>query len=476
MRKFFIYIILLTCFIATWASPKYEMRAVWLTTNWGLDWPSAPASNSKEITRQQAEMCAILDEVASLGFNTVFFQARTRGEVFYNSAIEPWSAIVSGTPGVSPGYDPLAFVVDECHRRGLECHAWLITIPAGSAKQAKRHGKNATPMRHPELCVKLKNEWYLDPGHPQTATYLASIAKEIASNYDIDGIHLDYIRYPGEHGKFPDSKSYDKYGKGMPLNKWRINNITHIVHAVSSAVKAIDSSIMVSTAPLGRYEIIDGLPPSDWVCLGSARQDVLKWLSEGYCDFIAPMMYYQQQNFFPYLSDWVQRIGNTGFIVAGLGAYRMDSREGNWTLDELNEQIAATRSNKTHGQGFFRMQHLRQFPNLAQLLDTGYYRLPALIPPIHKANSTIVQPVANLQLRPGIESDTLSWNASEGAIRYVIYASATDSIDTASSSQLIHTWISDTTAVVPASQYRTFAVSAIDAYRHETTAAYVSAP
>ncbi|MBR2378946.1 MAG: family 10 glycosylhydrolase, partial [Bacteroidaceae bacterium] len=181
MRKLFFLIILFTSLIATASSPKYEMRAVWLTTNWGLDWPSKPATNSKEIARQKEEMRAILDEVASLGFNTIFFQARTRGEVFYNSQIEPWSHIVSGKPGVSPGYDPLAFVVEECHNRGMECHAWIISIPAGSIRQAKRLGNNATPARHPEMCIKLKNEWYLDPGHPQTATYLASIAKEIAT-------------------------------------------------------------------------------------------------------------------------------------------------------------------------------------------------------------------------------------------------------------------------------------------------------
>ncbi|MBO7317707.1 MAG: family 10 glycosylhydrolase, partial [Bacteroidales bacterium] len=99
MRKFFIFIILLTHLATLAASPKYEMRAVWLTTNWGLDWPSVQATNSDQIARQQADMCAMLDEVASLGFNTIFFQARTRGEVFYNSAIEPWSAIVSGKPG-----------------------------------------------------------------------------------------------------------------------------------------------------------------------------------------------------------------------------------------------------------------------------------------------------------------------------------------------------------------------------------------
>ena len=472
MRNLFTLIILLTSWVIATASPKYEIRAVWLTTNWGLDWPSAPASNSHEIAQQQKEMRAILDEVAALGFNTIFFQARTRGEVFYNSAIEPWSHIVSGKPGNSPGYDPLAFVIDECHSRGMECHAWLISIPAGSVRQSQRHGNNATSARHPEMCVKLKNEWYLDPGNPQTATYLASIAKEIATNYDIDGIHLDYIRYPGEHGRFPDDKSYATYGQGVPLKEWRMNNITHIVHTVSNTVKAIDSSIMVSTAPLGRYEIIDGLPSSDWVCTGSACQDPISWLNNGYNDFIVPMMYYSQHNYFPYLADWVDRVGNNGYMVAGLGAYRMDKREGNWSLDELKEQITATRQHGTAGQAYFRMQHLRQFPDLAHLLACNYYQYPALIPPIRHCNTSTIPPTHSIEVSRCHTGDTIRWEAVEDAIRYAVYASATDSIDTSDSSQLIHTWVTDTTVIVPASQYRSFAITAIDRYRRESLPQY----
>ena len=473
MRKLFFLIILFTSLIATASSPKYEMRAVWLTTNWGLDWPSKPATNSKEIARQKEEMRAILDEVASLGFNTIFFQARTRGEVFYNSQIEPWSHIVSGKPGVSPGYDPLAFVVEECHNRGMECHAWIISIPAGSIRQAKRHGNNATPVRHPEMCIKLKNEWYLDPGHPQTATYLASIAKEIATNYDIDGIHLDYIRYPGEHGRFPDSKSYATYGQGVPLKQWRMNNITHIVHTVSDAVKSVDKSIMVSTAPLGRYEIIDGLPSSDWVCTGSAQQNPILWLNNGDNDFIAPMMYYSQHNFFPYLADWVQRTDNNGYIVAGLGAYRMDSREGNWSLDELKDQIVSTRHYNASGQAFFRMQHLRQFPALAHLLVSDFYRYPALIPPMRNADTPALQPIDSIQISQGHSGDTIQWQAIDGAVRYAVYASVSDSVDITNPSQLIHMWITDTIITLPPHQYRSFAITAIDAYRRESRPKYI---
>ena len=123
------------------SSPKYEMRAVWLTTNWGLDWPSRPMHTPVDARRQQQELVEILDRLQALGINTVFFQARIRGEVFYPSQYEPWAAVLSG--GRNPGYDPLALIVDECHKRAMECHAWLVTFPVGSNRQVKRQGSRS---------------------------------------------------------------------------------------------------------------------------------------------------------------------------------------------------------------------------------------------------------------------------------------------------------------------------------------------
>jgi hypothetical protein len=238
-------------------------------------------------------------------------------------------------------------------------------------------------------------------------------------------------------------------------------------------VKAVDKRIMVSTAPLGRYEIIDGLPSSDWVCTGSAQQDPILWLNNGYNDFIAPMMYYSQHNFFPYLADWVQRIGDNGYIVAGLGAYRMDSREGNWSLDELKDQITSTRHYNTGGQAYFRMQHLRQFPALALLLNSDYYQYPALIPPMRKADTPTLPPTDTLQLLQGHSGDTIQWQAVEGAVRYAVYASVGDSVDITNPAQLLHTWVTDTTITLPPQQYRSFAITAIDAYRRESAPKYI---
>lgn len=449
--------------------PKYEMRAVWLTTNWGLDWPSFPARNVREAERQKEELVQLLDEVASLGFNTVFFQARIRGEVFYASAIEPWSGIASGLSGRSPGYDPLAFAVDECHKRGLECHAWLVSIPAGSLKQVQKQGSRSVVSRHPELCKKLKGNWYLDPGHPGTAGYIASLAGEIASRYEVDGIHLDYIRYPDEEGRFPDSDTYARYApKGVSLREWRFGNISRIVKTVRDTVKGIKDYIMVSAAPLGRYTSLPGYRTAHWSCMGGVAQDAVAWMRQGDSDFIVPMMYYAGENYHPYLVDWVKRTAGSGYVVAGLGAYRLEKNEGNWSLREIEEQIVASRIYGAGGQAFFRLRQLLRFPALAHMLVGHYYRYPALVPPLCNKSGRRLPAVPDVTLRSGILSDTLVWRHSEGAVRYAVYASVMDSVDLGNTACLIYPWVTDTCVVFPAHTYRSFAVTAIDRYRQES--------
>ena len=162
--------------LPTWAhhSPvsgqvPYEVRAAWLTTLSGLDWPRRPARNADEAARQQRELLQILDALQQAGINTVLFQARIRSTTAYPSAIEPWDGAFSGTPGKSPGYDPLQFVTEACHRRGMELHAWVVAFPICKAAVAKQLGKRALPKQHPELCRLCGDQWMMDPGVPGTA-------------------------------------------------------------------------------------------------------------------------------------------------------------------------------------------------------------------------------------------------------------------------------------------------------------------
>ena len=179
---------LIFCHIATAQSPKYEVRAVWLTTIGGIDWP-----HSYNGPVQQQELQQILDKLKKAGINTVLIQTRVRGTTIYPSSIEPWDGCITGKPGTAPKYDPLQFCIDECHKRGMECHAWVVTIPVG---KWNKQGCQQLRKKYPKLIKRIGEDGYMDPEQPQTGDYLANICSEIVKQYDVDGIHLDYIRYP----------------------------------------------------------------------------------------------------------------------------------------------------------------------------------------------------------------------------------------------------------------------------------------
>lgn len=234
-------------------APKYEVRAAWITAVYGLDWPRTKATTPASIQKQKEELVEILDKLKEANFNTVLFQARTRGDVLYKSDIEPYNSILTGKSGKDPGYDPLAFAVEECHKRGMECHAWMVTIPLGGRKHVASLGKQSVTRRQPKICVPYKREYFLNPGNPKTKEYLMSLVKEVVERYDVDGVHFDYLRYPERAFRFPDSYDYRKYGNGRSLDQWRRDNITEILRYIYKGVKQLKPWVKVSTCPVGKY-------------------------------------------------------------------------------------------------------------------------------------------------------------------------------------------------------------------------------
>lgn len=220
------------------AQPKREVRAVWLTTIGGLDWPHNYSQQRLSMEKQQQELRNILDKLQKAGINTILFQTRIRGTVIYPSDYEPWDGCLSGFPGTSPGYDPLQFAIDECHKRGMEFHAWIVTLPVGKWNAL---GCKRLRQRFPNLVVKIGEDGYLNPEKGQTGDYLAQICSEITERYDIDGIHLDYIRYP-ETWKIKVSSDQ---GRAY---------ITDIVTKIHDVVKGKKPWVKMSCSPIGKAD------------------------------------------------------------------------------------------------------------------------------------------------------------------------------------------------------------------------------
>lgn len=383
---------------------RYELRAVWLTTLSGLDWPDRPATSEAQIRRQQEDLCRMLDRIKEAGLNTVLFQARIRSTTAYPSAIEPWDGAFSGTPGQSPGYDPLAFAVKACHDRGLECHAWVVAFPICKVPVAKKLGKKALPAIHPELCRKCGDQWMMDPGVPGTAPYLARICREIVENYAVDGIHLDYIRYPEQAISFNDDATYRRYGGGQSRSKWRTDNVDRCVREISQAVKSVRPWVKMSCSPVGKYSDLSRYSSYGWNARDAVNQDARRWLREGWMDWLLPMMYFDGKHYYPFLADWQENAA--GRIVApGLGIYFLNPKEKDWPLLTVRRQLNVARSEGLGGQAYFRAKFLlNNEKGLYDWLRNDYYREPALVPPMSWVDSP--QPAAP-KVRQSIDGQTL---------------------------------------------------------------------
>ena len=428
----------------TETSPKHEVRAVWLTTLNGLDWPRTRGAEA-----QKQELIHILDQLKEAGINTVLFQTRVRATTVYPSKMEPWEPTLAG--GNAPSYNPLQFCIDECHKRGMECHAWVCTIPIGKWNKV---GCKEMRKKYSKLIKRIGEEAYMDPANPQTADYMARICREIVANYDVDGIHLDYIRYP-ETWKLKISKSQARA------------NITSVVRAIHRAVKAEKPWVKMSCSPIGKHDNLTRYKAGGWNARTAVCQDAQAWMREGLMDQLYPMMYFKDDNFYPFAIDW-QEQSNGRTIVSGLGIYFLDPKEGKWTLDIVEREMYVTRQIGI-GHCYFRSKFFTD--NQKGIYDFGkrFDAVPALVPPLTWAGKPV--PAAPTSLT--IDGNTLYWQGAQDHsggpyLLYNIYASKYFPVDINNSENIVATRIMASNLLVP-SQGLNYAVTAMDRYGQEST-------
>lgn len=454
------------------AQPKHEIRASWLTTLGGMDWPRQKATNASGIEKQKQELCDILDRLKAAHFNTVIFQTRLRGDLIYPSAIETFPEALTGKTSRNPGYDPLAFAIEECHKRGMELHAWIVTIPAGNNRQIKLLGKHSIVRKNRKICKQHQGAWYLDPGHPETTDYLAGIVREIVSQYDIDGIHFDYIRYPENARRFPDRDTFRKYGKGKTLNQWRRDNITSIVRRLYNETKQLKPWVKVSSSPIGKFRNTNHYSSLGWNAYETVHQDAQGWLEMGIHDALFPMMYFKDNHFYPFALDWRENNHNR-WIIPGLGIYFLSPKEKDWPLDEISRQIFFIRQIGLEGQAYFRNRFLLDnTKGILEELTHEFYTSPALVPPMVWQDSIAPSTPTNPSFEPqGDGSIQLSWDISTDnhnlPVVYHLYASNTYPVDTNDAQNILATYLKENKVTLPEGK-RYFAVTATDRYGNES--------
>lgn len=382
-------------FYAVNPNPKYEVRAVWLTTIGGIDWPHSYAQSERSAEKQKEELRAILDRLQKANINTVLLQTRIRATTIYPSQYEPWDGCLSGFPGKSPGYDALQFAIDECHKRGMEVHAWVVTIPVGKWNS---YGCRQLRKRFPRLIKRIDQDGYMDPEATQTGCYLAEMCREIVQRYDVDGIHLDYIRYP-ETWKFRISKDQAR------------GNITRIVEKIHQAVKKEKPWVKMSCSPIGKFNDLSRYWSHGWNAYTKVAQDAQAWLKDGLMDELFPMMYFRGDQFFPFAIDWKEH--SYGKIIApGLGIYFLDPKEGKWNISEITSELYHLR-NIGEGHAFFRNKFLLDnHQGVYDFVTAHFNRYPALVPPMTwESNKRPQQPVT-LCIEENEGTTTLRWDNS----------------------------------------------------------------
>ena len=380
-------------FYAVNPNPKYEVRAVWLTTIGGIDWPHSYAQSERSAEKQKEELRAILDRLQKANINTVLLQTRIRATTIYPSQYEPWDGCLSGFPGKSPGYDALQFAIDECHKRGMEVHAWVVTIPVGKWNS---YGCRQLRKKFPRLIKRIDQDGYMDPEATQTGCYLAEMCREIVQRYDVDGIHLDYIRYP-ETWKFRISKDQAR------------GNITRIVEKIHQAVKKEKPWVKMSCSPIGKFDDLSRYWSHGWNAYTKVAQDAQAWLKDGLMDELFPMMYFRGDQFFPFAIDWKEH--SYGKIIApGLGIYFLDPKEGKWNISDITSELYHLR-NIGEGHAFFRNKFLLDnHQGIYDFVTAHFNRYPALVPPMTwESNKRPQQPVT-LCIEENEGTTTLRWD------------------------------------------------------------------
>ena len=412
------------------AVPKHEVRAVWLTTIGGIDWPHSYSQSAYSAEKQKAELVEILDRLKKAHINTVLIQTRIRGTMIYPSEYEPWDGCLSGFPGRSPGYDALKFAIDECHKRGMEAHAWVVTIPVGKWNAL---GCKRLRSRFPGLVKKIGADGYMNPEDGRTGDYLAKICREITRLYDVDGIHLDYIRYPETWNIKVGREQGRKY-------------ITRIVEKIHAAVKQEKPWVKMSCSPIGKHDDLARYWSHGWNAYTKVCQDAQGWLRTGLMDELFPMMYFRNEQFFPFAIDWAEQ-SDGKIIVPGLGIYFLDPKEGKWKIGDVKKEMYHLR-NLGLGYAFFRNKFfLDNKQGIYDFTTREFNSYPSLVPPMTWASNRKPQVPGEIATKIVGGKMLLMWNnptayedGSRIATPYIynnVYASRSFPVDVTDARNLI---------------------------------------
>lgn len=442
MRKniFILCSLMLVCGTALADNPKREMRATWLTTVVNIDWPSA---SEKDTLKQKKELTRMLDSIASMRMNTVLFHIRPAADALYKSHYEPWSSYLNHGRGVDPGYDPLQFCIEECHKRGLTCHGWINPYRYNNrATHGDWTGDNDTTVlnykySHPDWLL-----WYsagdivLDPARPEVIQRIKEVVGDIINNYDVDGILMDDYFYPYGGTKNEDAASVQAY---CPADKavgdWRRENVNRMVKACYDTIQAVKPWVTFGISPFGiwttsstvakqrgytlPYGITGGNMYAEIYC------DPMAWLEEGTVDYISPQLYWRtggSQDYKTLSKWWAQQCNMFGkHFYSSMAVYRYHDGNTGFTIEEMQTETQLNRNAVTDnapGAVFYNTKAWVYDKAFRKAFQANEFKHIAMPPAINWKPAAEREMVTNLQAN----GQVISWEHADEDVHFAIYA------------------------------------------------------
>jgi uncharacterized lipoprotein YddW (UPF0748 family) len=446
-----------------------ELRGAWVATVSNINFPS---NSNLSASAQKVELDSLIDLLADHGFNAVFFQVRPECDAFYPSAIEPWSRYLTGTQGEDPGYDPLGYLIEKAHARGVEVHAWLnpYRAKASFGSTAVAPHVSLTLASH---AVRYGNALWLDPGAQPVRDHLLAVIDDLIARYDVDGVHFDdyFYPYPNAGEPFPDDASFAAYQAGggtMSLGDWRRDNVHQMVEAVHDTIAMNKPQVRFGIAPFGIYR--PGMPAgiTGLDQYAEIYSDPLRWMDEGWVDYLAPQLYWPstqtRQAYAPLLEWWSATTAEGRSIFAGNYLSQLGSSAA-WDVAEIRTQVELSRAQRpagSLGNIFYSVAPLLEDRDSIRALFTDVYASPARPPPIAALRARTLDPPSIVEASGTLEL------AHPSATTFLVYRLE------ASGSRLIQVVSPPSTIITLSSG--AYAISVIDRAGVESRGAAVDIP
>lgn len=340
------------------AAESTQMRGVWIASVANTDWPTETGLSPQQ---QRDEYRALLDRAVADKMNSVFVQVRPSADAFWPSPHEPWSRYLTGEQGRDPGYDPMRFLVDEAHARGLQFHAWFNPYRVGDPSTlTPDHPAN----RHPDWTFDYDGQRYYDPGVPQAREFVTNAIMDAVQRYEVDGVHLDdyFYPYPVDGTSIPDERTYRLHGKDFDnIEDWRRDNVDDLVSELDRRIHQARPDARFGISPFGIWRNASSDPAGSETngleSYSAIYADTRKWVREGWVDYIAPQVYWPighaAADYAELIPWWSQTVAGTDVeLYIGQAAYKI-GQQGWSDPGQLSSHLTFNARHEVSGDIFF---------------------------------------------------------------------------------------------------------------------------